>query len=543
MQGKKQLQPKMLYTISLEQLVPADNFYRRLKKETDLSWLYKATEKYYGHEGQESIDPVVFFKICLIGYINNINSDRRLAEYCADSLGIRLFLGYDIDEALPWHSTISRTRQLYGEEVFKQLFEQVFEKCIASGMIAGHTQALDGAFLKANASKDSLEIKQVGQSVDDYLLENIKANTTPRRPAKHNRADEEQQHMDGDDEEQTRQLKELDTRYQRQEKSYEEMPGSESRGKFLSNKTHYSPTDPDARIAVKPGKPRELYYNGQIAVDTAHHVITHAESFRADGKDCRDLITIAAQLQTRLHHHGIKIEKILADGAYSSGENYQYLEQNQIIPYIPLLGGALSGSEGFIYDEQNDWYICRNNKILKGSGRIVDDGRGHAVKKYFSLQSDCKNCPIRKSCITDKAKTKKVQHSIYKAELERAKARQQTVKAKVMKRKRSSTVEPVWGTLINFTGMKRLNARGLKAANKMLLLAATVYNLKKWLKFTAPKVIAKAAQMIVPKQERGFGLLKNMLLQFFLSPIQARFFSVNRYAFVKNQEQTWNKSF
>ncbi len=520
MQGKKQIKPKMLYTITLEQLVPADNFYRRLKKAIDLNWLYKGTQKYYGVEGQESIDPVVFFKICLIGYINNINSDRRLSDYCADSLGIRLFLGYDIDEPLPWHSTISRTRQLYGEEVFKQLFEQVFEKCIDSGMIAGHTQALDGAFLKANASKDSLAIKQVSQSVDEYLLENIKANTSARRPAKVNRADQGQQHMDGDDEQQTRQLKELDTRYQRQGKDYEEMPGSEGRGKFLSNKTHYSPTDPDARIAVKPGKPRELYYNGQIAVDTAHHVITHAESFRADGKDCRDLITIAEQLQTRLHHHGMKIEKLLADGAYSSGENYQYLEQQNITPYIPLLGGALSGSEGFIYDGQHDWYICKNNKLLKGSGRVVDDGRGHPVKKYFSLQSDCKNCPIRNTCITDKAKTKKIQHSIYKAELERAKARQQTVKAKVMKRKRSSTVEPVWGTLINFTGMKRLNARGLKAANKMLLLAATVYNLKKWLKFTSPKTNSKVMAMIKTKAGEVFCLIKDKLVPLILRPMQ-----------------------
>ncbi len=524
----------MLYTITLEQLVPADNFYRRLKKEIDLSWLYTATENYYGREGQESIDPVVFFKICLIGYINNINSDRRLAEYCADSLGIRLFLGYDIDEALPWHSTISRTRQLYGEQVFKQLFEQVFEKCMSSGMIAGHTQALDGAFLKANASKDSLEIKQVSQSVENYLLENIKANTSPRRPAKKNRAEEEQQHMDGDEEEQTRQLKDLDTRYQRQEKDYEEMPGSDSGGKFLSNKTHYSPTDPDARIAVKPGKPRELYYSGQIAVDTAHHVITHAQSFRADGKDGRDLITIASQLQTRLQPHGIKIEKLLADGAYSSGANYQYLEQQNITPYIPLLGGALCGSEGFMYDEQNDWYICRNNKLLKGSGRVVDDGKGHPVKKYFSLQSDCKNCLLRKSCITEKAKTKKIQHSIYKAELERAKARQQTVKAKVMKRKRSSTVEPVWGTLINFTGMKRLNARGLKAANKMLLLAATVYNLKKWLKFTTPQTAIKAMAMIKTKTRKGVGLIRNILLQLLLRPMQPGKFFRPSLCYVKN---------
>jgi hypothetical protein len=105
--------------------------------------------------------------------------------------------------------------------------------------------------------------------------------------------------------------------------------------------------------------------------------------------------------------HGLQIEKILADGAYSSRENYQWLERQGITAYIPLLGGALSGSEGFIYDEANDWYICRNNKLLKGSGRVVDDGRGHAVKKYFSLQSDCKNCPVRRSCITDKAKKQK----------------------------------------------------------------------------------------------------------------------------------------
>jgi hypothetical protein len=103
-----------------------------------------------------------------------------------------------------------------------------------------------------------------------------------------------------------------------------------------------------------------------------------------------------------------------------------------------------------------------------------------------------------------------VQHSIYKAELERAKERAQTVKAKVMKRKRSSTVEPVWGTLINFTGMKRLNARGLKAANKMLLLAATVYNLKKWLKFTAPTSNAKTIALLKIKVKEAFVFVKTL---------------------------------
>jgi len=135
------------------------------------------------------------------------------------------------------------------------------------------------------------------------------------------------------------------------------------------------------------------------------------------------------------------------------------------------------------------------------------------VRKYFSLQSDCKNCPIRKSCISDKAKTKKIQHSIYKPELERAKARQQSTKGKVMKRKRSSTVEPVWGTLINFMGMKRMNARGLAAANKMLLLATACYNLKKWLKLTAPKTNIKTMAIAKTKARQAFAFIKMVLIR------------------------------
>ena len=511
MQGRKTFTPKLLYSISLQELVPKNNFYQRLLSLIDFHWIYKQTASYYGSEGQESIDPVVFFKILLVGYINNIASDRRLIEFCSDSLAIRLFLGYDIDEALPWHSTISRTRQLYGEKIFQQVFEKVFEKCVESGMVAGHTQAIDGAFLKANASKDSLEIKKADSSVEDYLLDQIKANTEPRRPAAINNAPEEQQHMQGDKDEQTRQLKELNTRYERQAKQYEDMPADGKKGKFLSNKTHYSPTDPDARIAVKPGKPRELYYSGQIAVDTGKHVITHAQTMLAEGKDGDCLKTMVNKTKQRLEKHGLKIENALLDAGYSSGENYYFLEQQNITAYIPLLGGALIGSEGFVYDEDNDYYICPNNKILKGSGRIVDDGRGNPVRKYFSLKSDCDVCPLRSQCLSSNAKTKKVQHSYYKPLLQAAKERALSVKGKRMRRKRSSTVEPVWGTLMNFTAMRRINTRGLASANKCLILAAACYNLKKWMKYVGTNSNANL-QALSKEASRGLSDVLNTLL-------------------------------
>ena len=104
MQGKKNFTPQLFVSVDVLDMVLVNNFYRKLHTELDLRFIYKATEKYYGKEGQESIDPVVFFKILLIGYLNNINSDRRLINYCSDSLSIRLFLGYDVHEILPWQS-------------------------------------------------------------------------------------------------------------------------------------------------------------------------------------------------------------------------------------------------------------------------------------------------------------------------------------------------------------------------------------------------------------------------------------------------------
>ena len=119
MQGKRHFNEKLFLNFQLSDRVPVDNFYRRLRNQLDLHWLYKATSNYYGVEGQQSIDPIVFFKLILIGYLENLNSDRRIIEHSRLRLDILFFLGYDLDEELPWHSTISRTRQLYGEEVFK----------------------------------------------------------------------------------------------------------------------------------------------------------------------------------------------------------------------------------------------------------------------------------------------------------------------------------------------------------------------------------------------------------------------------------------
>ena len=159
MQGQKVYIEKLFSSFQLSHKVPKSNFYRRLKDVLDLSFLYALSKPYYGDCGQKSIDPIVFYKLCLVGYLENIISDRKIIEHCSMRLDILYFLGFDIDEELPWHSTLSRTRQLFPESLFESVFEKVLCMCIEKGMVSGHTQCIDSAPVKANASMDSLELK------------------------------------------------------------------------------------------------------------------------------------------------------------------------------------------------------------------------------------------------------------------------------------------------------------------------------------------------------------------------------------------------
>jgi transposase len=105
-----------LPNLSLEELVPEDNFYRRLGVMLDLSFVRELVRDCYASGGRPSIDPVVFFRLQLVMFFEDIRSERRLMEVAADRLSIRWFLGYDLDEPLPDHSSLTRIRERYGLE-------------------------------------------------------------------------------------------------------------------------------------------------------------------------------------------------------------------------------------------------------------------------------------------------------------------------------------------------------------------------------------------------------------------------------------------
>lgn len=473
MQGKKKFSEKLFTHFQLSDRVPAENFYRRLKEILNLHWLYKATQKYYGTEGQQSIDPVVFFKFMLIGYLENLGSDRRIINTVSMRLDMLYFIGYDIDEPLPWHSTLSRTRQLYGEELFKQLFKEVLKQCIDKGMVAGRRQVMDSVAVKANAGMDSLTEKEILDDTSAYADE-LKS--------------EEEQSDEEDKENKTvsaARYKAVELHHQWKAKAYKNMP-KRKHGKFVSNHTHYSVTDPDARVSVKPGKPRQLNYLAQVSVDTAHHVITQIQTDYADKKDSQCLPSLLNNTISNLKEEGLQIEEVFADAGYSSGEALKALEKNNIIGYIPNFGQYKPTREGFSYDKQNDRYTCSRGVHLPFK-KLITTSLGYKMKVYRSSAKDCGPCPLRSVCI-GKSDFKKIDDSIDKPFYDRMHARLQTVNREKVRQIRSCTVEPVLGTLVNYLAMRRVNTRGIKQASKCIIMSAVAYNLKKLLKWESRKI-------------------------------------------------------
>jgi transposase len=458
MQGRKHYQEKLFTSFSLSDRIPENNFYRMLDRELDLHFLYKETENYYGKEGQASIDPVVFFKLLLTGYFENLPSDRRIIENARLRLDILYFIGYDIDETLPWHSTLSRTRKLYGEDVFQKLFIYVLKLCVEKGMVAGKRQSIDSVLVKANASMSSLVDKEEVLSDGVLYINSLES---------------------------------------------EENHKGQQLSKKKSNKNRYSPTDPDARFSTKPGKPLQMNYLGQVSVDTDHHVITNIEAHHADKRDSECLEEVIGHTLGNLSEQDIEAEEILADTNYSSSKSLKALGKKGLTAYIPNFGRYKNQREGFTYKEEGDYYLCQRGVKLTFKGIRNYSDRG-SMKQYRATIKDCSECVLRKHCIGEKGNCKGLADSIDKKLFDEMHERMQSSYARKMKKLRHSTVEPVIGTLVNVHAMKSIPGRGIEQANKHMIGSATAYNLKKWLKWNVKKNNPKSSAIQIQKVLANF---------------------------------------
>jgi hypothetical protein len=217
-----------------------------------------------------------------------------------------------------------------------------------------------------------------------------------------------------------------------------------------------------------------------MAVDTAEGVISHIQADFADGRDSQYLKDIGLKVQDRLRKNELVMTDLLADAGYSNGSNYDFLEQRKVAGWIPVFGRYKPEIKGFPYNREKDEYSCPMGRPLPFKG-FHTNRDGSVLKNYWAAPRDCKACPMKPQCVPN-AKCKRISKTIYDEQYLRAYARQHSERGKRMKKLRQSTVEPVFGSLTQYYGLRKIGVLGKAGAHKVMLMAAIAFNLKKYLK-------------------------------------------------------------
>lgn len=382
------------------------------------------------------VDPVVYVKILLIGFFEGITYDTDLALRIEDSRALRRFLGYDYGEPTPDHSSISRNRKKLGEATqLEALLAGVVVRCLEAGLVSGEEVAGDATLVPANASLDSLRSLATGQSVREYL---------------------------------------------RTVKEHNEEAGTQTKPQ-VSNAEFRSTSDPDARLAQKPGQPRDLCYQVTHVTDGQQQVIL---AVACEGADCGESQSLRAPLQQAkeaLEQGGLSLGRVVADAGYDDGSLHAYIEQ---LGAEPITNGQRDGSDkprgfkkaDFSYQPEEDTYRCPAGSLLARCQTRSDGSRS-----YRSRASDCAACPHRAACLAG-GRRRTIRRGPHEESRERTLARGATAEGRAALRRRRQIVEPPFGHLKCHGGLALINCRGTVKALVKVVLAAVGWNLLKLVK-------------------------------------------------------------
>ena len=247
-----------LHMVTIEDLMPQGHFLRRLETALDLTFVYEETVHLYSRRyGRPPIDPVVLVKYLLVGYLYGIPSERQIEQRIQTDVALRWYLGLDLFDQVPDHSTISqlRRRKPAFRKVFRRLFEEVVRQCVEKGLASGRLVATDSTHVRASASPASVSLADVEDSPGTYW---------ERLDAYEESAQEELEQKTG-------------KRGRRRTKQVKQRKKHPHR--------RVSRTDPDAGYLNRPGKPHGMHYLSHQTLDTDHGIILDVAVTPGDASD------------------------------------------------------------------------------------------------------------------------------------------------------------------------------------------------------------------------------------------------------------------
>jgi transposase len=470
MLGQKTFVPQVVHEVNLEERVPQDHLLRRIAAVVDFSFVRRLTGRFYSHTGQPGIDPVVLFKMALVGYLYGITSERRLAEELRLHLAFRWFVGYDLDERPPDHSVLSKARRRFGVTVYQAFFTEIVRQCARAGLIDGRTLYLDSTLLKANAALGSRAARAlVAQlaSVDEHVAALWRDNQDPaeqaappaqiRGPATPTRP--EQVASSG---------------------LHLASPADPANGpQGALNDLVVSRTDPEAGLVARDGVPLAFYYKAHIGVDGGRRrIITAVE---VTPGEVADEYLLDRLLKEHAGSTGRQVQEVIADTKYGTHANYVRLEQAGIRATIPPHSAMRERGEyradRFVYDLASDRYRCPTGQYLRRQGSSHTAGAAGGII-YRGQPKVCGGCPAKAACCpTGVART--LLRPDDAGLRDRTLAHLRTRRARHHRRQRSCWSETANAELKERHGLHRAHRRGRDQVVIQALSAAMAYNLKK----------------------------------------------------------------
>jgi transposase len=490
--------------LSLEVLVPKDNFYRHLEERIDLSFVRELVFPLYAKGGRHSIDPVVFFKLQLVLFFENLRSERQLMEVVADRLSIRWYLGYDLHEPLPDHSSLTKIRERYGLEIFRNFFERIVEMCVEAGLVRGKELFFDATKVEADAAVHSLAPRWfVEAHLHDLFEEDDDHHESEHEPqGEEEFEDKEFIHslptVGNEDLIRSNSASEdWISRSGKQDRSFSSGP------RKRTSDSRASRTDPDATPMRWSGSARKLGYQTNYVIDGGKSriilsvLVTPGEV--TENRPMLDLLwRTAFRWKIRPHH-------VTGDGMYGTVENIAAVEESGIRAYLGLHEAGGRGSDffpksAFTYDAEKDLYICPAGETLRALGDAQDIRSRGKVVTYRAKGSICAACSLKPQCTTNK-NGRSLRRGPGDEYIDLLRAYMQTELYQKAIRKRKVWIEPLFAEGKLWHGMRRFRMRALEKVNTEALMTATGQNIKRLLTFgdRGPRRLAQGAALRCPQ--------------------------------------------
>jgi transposase len=307
--------------------------------------------------GRPSLEPGKYFRLLLLGYFEGIDSERGIAWRCADSLSLRAFVGYGLDEMATEHSTISRTRRLIDLETHQAVFTWVLKLLAQNQLLKGKTVGIDATTLEANAAMRSIVRNDTGESYEQFLTGLAKASgiETPTRED----------------------LARIDKK----------------RKNKASNDDWHNPHEPDAKIAKMKDGSTHLAHKQEHAVDMESGAILAVTIQPADEGDTttwrptveetyQNLNAVREDPQAAEHLHPNSVEELVEDKGYHSNQTMSDLKELEIRTYVSEPNHGRRDWQG--KDKERDAVYANRRRIRSPRGKRLMRKRGELIERSFA---------------------------------------------------------------------------------------------------------------------------------------------------------------